>query len=255
MANAPAVGSYGFVSRPKPQPSIDGQNLERQFRAGRYGEGYSLSLVSKSHLLADEGSYFVWSNPTAGTGITGQANTQSVPAIGSNDTKPYICIQNVDAPGGKRVYLDYIRFRTTVAGTNGTNINFVTILDVPNAPRAVSGGSTLAATNPNMDDASQSICKVSAGNLTVVTTSSGRLLPNVQLRPVITVVSDYYIITFGPTEYTVGSLISSGTGICQQTFGHCPIIIGPGAYCLFYLWMAGQTVGSAFEFDFGQWER
>lgn len=254
----PSVISQGVVLRQKPSPNPDGVRDGVPFRAGRYGEEVNLSLVQKSHVLADEGSYFVVSNPTPGTGIASAAAPTGVPAIGATDTKPFFVYQNTDSPSnpnGKRTYFDYIRFRNTAAGTNGTAINFTIILDAAGAARAPSGGSVLTNVNCNMDDGTKSIGAVSAGAVTVATTSSGRLFPNIQLRPVIPVVGDIYVVSFGGAEYGVGSLISSGTTICQQSFGHPPLIIGPGGWFLCYLWLPSQSAASSYELDAGFWER
>src|ERR1700687_302848 len=158
----PAVTLQGIASRAKPQAQPDGAKDGVPFRTGRYQEEMNLAMVPKSHLLADEGSYFVASNPTAGTGVASAIAPTLAPLIGSQDTKPFFCYQNTDGIGGKRTYFDYIRFRDTATG-----------------------GSAITPVSCSMDDGGKSVGTMSAGAVTVATTSTGRLMPNIQFRPVI----------------------------------------------------------------------
>lgn len=246
---------HTIPSRRRPQKNPDNLGDGIPERSGSYGESYALSLVSKAHLLADEGSYFFSCNPTSGTGVAGQTQPNQPPGIGSNDTKPFIVVQNTDPPSAsdsRRTYFDYIRFRTTAVGAAGASLNFCVITDTAMAPRAPTGVNSQTPINPNMDDNTASACKVWAGNISVASTNSGRLFPNLQLRSTITVASDIYIVNFGPVEYSVGTLAAT---LCTQVFGHPPVVIGPGQWALFYLWMPSQTGASSFEFDFGFWDR
>lgn len=253
---SPFVNAMGIVARARPKALADGGTDGQPFRSARYGEEMNVQLHNKAHTLCDEGSYFVVSNPTAGTGVANQAAPTAAPAVGSNDTKPFLVYQNTaPASSGLRTNFDYVRFRCTAPGTAGASINFVVILDAAGAPRAPTGYTAITPVNSNMDDGTAHQGAVNAGAGTVTTTSTGRLLPNIQFRPVIPVVGDIYVVSFGPTEYPVGSLISSGTGICQQSFGHPPIIIGPQQWALFYLWLPSQSAASSYEFDMGFWQR
>lgn len=257
----PPVLLQEIVGRTRPLANPDAIRDGIPGRCGRYGEDYALSMVQKSHLLADEGSYFFVTNPTPGTGIAGQAAPTAAPTVGGGgDTKPFIFIQNGASPSDSqapRIYLDYVRLRTTTPGTNGTAINFVMQIDSANrVPTSGLGGTALTPINPNMDSGAKSQCIVQAGN--ILASASGqtaRNFPNIQLRPVLTVSSDIYIVSLGGAEYGVGSLISSGTGIVQQSFGHPPAVLGPGQSLLIFLWMPAQTVASSFELDAGWWER
>jgi hypothetical protein len=249
------VNIMGKVARAKPAIQADGGSDGQPLRSGRYGEEWNVQVFQKSHALADEGSYFVAANPTSGTGVANQAAPTGAPAIGATDTKPFLVYQNTAGAGGVRTYFDYLRLRNTAPGTNGTAINFAVILDVANAGRVPTGYTAITPVNCNMDDGTAHAGTINAGAGTVSTTSSGRLFPNVQLRPVIPVIGDIYILSFGASEYGVGSLISSGTTICQQTFGYPPLIVGPGQFALFYLWLPAQSAASSYEFDLGFMQR
>lgn len=263
MPTTPVI-AQGKVSRRKPQRNRDNVADGVPFRVGAFGEEYNLSLVNKAHLLAEEGSYFVYSNPTPGTGIANQAAPTGVPSIGGNaDASPYMVICNnssSDDDGPILVNLDYLRFRVTGAGTNGTAINFLIQVDsmasrIP-AGNTNLGGTAITPVNPNGFSNAKPVTSVFAGALTVnKSTANGRQMPNIQFRGVIPVVNDIYIVSFGPAEYGVGSLISSGTAVCQQSFGHPPVLVGPQQCALVYLWLPSQSVAGSFEFDGGVWER
>ena len=189
------------------------------------------------------------------------AAPSSAPTVGSgNDTKPFIVIQNTASPAdpqAPRISLDYVRFRVTGAGTGGTAINFTAQADSANrVPTSGLGGTAVTPINANMDSSarSQALCQVGAPTVAASGTTA-RNYPNIQFRSVIPVVGDIYIVSFGPSEYGVGSLLSSGTGVCQQSFGHPPIVIGPGQTVMIFLWLPSQTVAGAFELDCGWWER
>jgi hypothetical protein len=87
----------GKVSRGLPSPSADGQSVDSRF--GRYGENLNIPVLTPLHGVADEGSYYILTNPTPGTGIA----TLAAPTAFVT-TSPYILVKNNDVPGGKRVY-------------------------------------------------------------------------------------------------------------------------------------------------------
>lgn len=264
---SPSVIAQGVVARKRPGANSEGARDGVPFRSGRYGEEYNLSLIPKNHLLADEGSYFVASTPTPGTGLSGIAAMTGVPTLGAGtDLNPYVVIYNSAQPAdGTRVYLDALQLITITPGTNGTSLNFAAQLDVwasrvKNA--AAVGGTLLQPANANMDDGNAPVARVWVGANTVLGSQgtagqggSTRLFPRRQFRPVITVAADIYAITFGGSEQFVGSLISSGTGICQQSFNYPPLIVGPQQVALLYLWAPSQTVASTFDADVSWWER
>ncbi len=265
-----SVNAQGITRRRRPSNVQDGN--EAVFRSGRYGEEMNLSLIPKNHLLADEGSYFVAQNPTPSTAIAAAANcdaTHALPTIGGNtDLQPYFVVYNSASPSdptAPRVYLDAFQLLVSNAGANGTSINFGSQIDsfVNRVTHgAAVGGTSINPVNPNGDDSSKSVVQMWAGANVVVGSSGGagagagvRLLPKRQFRPVIPVVADVYCVTFGGSEQFVGSLISSGTGICQQSFNYPPVIIGPGQAWFGFLWGPSNTTAMQFEFDLSWWER
>ena len=70
---ATPTSEFGLVGRGLPQPLADG--LEGEVRLSRYRDAMVANLMATKHMLADEGSYFVSTNPTPGTGLAGEPGT------------------------------------------------------------------------------------------------------------------------------------------------------------------------------------
>src|SRR5208337_4546900 len=102
-------------------------NATQNVRLGSYGEVAVNQYMKPKHSAAAEGSYFLTTNPTPGTGIaagpypTGYANTAG-----------WWWFQNNNLPGGPSAYLDYLRLIVSAAIGGGTitNWNFAVIRDV-----------------------------------------------------------------------------------------------------------------------------
>src|SRR5436190_15471450 len=92
-----------LTRRNLPAPSPEGAESEGYIRGLRYGEMATVSMVRKSHLLADEGSYFVANNAQTGI-VEGTALAWAV-------TTPTLYLANTSDPGdptAKSIYLDYV---------------------------------------------------------------------------------------------------------------------------------------------------
>lgn len=234
------------ISRGLPQPLSD--TNQGQQRGSRYGEGYVQSLIQKSHILADEGSYFVTTNPTP---LTGLATIAALTTL--TDTSPFLLIKNnASQSTNLRAFFDFLRLRCTVPGTSSTSLNFAVKIG-SNAQRYSSGGSLLVPVSPNMDNGGQSQLQVYAGALVANADPSSRLIDFVPLRSVIPVAGDIYQINFGSTEFNMQPVPPAT--IAYQQFGMPPIVIGPQEVAAFHLWAPAQTVAAQFEFTLGHWER
>jgi hypothetical protein len=251
---AEPVNSYKFLTTSRVLPSVQGDNSWNGARGGRYGEEYA-QLVAGSRMwpLADEGSYFLATNPTPGTGIAGHPAPTTI-----DDTKPFLLLRNGAAPaaGAKRVYLDYIKLQTTVAGAGATNTLFGAKLD-KGANRYSSGGSTLTPVNPNMDSSAAPAMTVKCGAVVAAAASADvRLLTGGQLaRSVVTVVGDTYLWVFGQSEKALSSMIVAGTAIANIVFAMPPVVIGPEQMFLLHQGAASQSGAHSFEVEVGWTER
>jgi hypothetical protein len=232
-----------------------------QQRAFTYGEIVTHSRSAKQHGAADEGTYFVTRTPTVGTGLA----TTATPTTYAN-TNAFLCFTNGNPPGGANMWLDYISFGVTAAGTGGTALQAVTALD--NIARYSSGatggsnGTNLAAilqgpmpSNSNVSK-SGSGALVYAGPLVVVAPSpNARILSNPWLRRQIPVVNDRYVLNFGHSDMPV----AGSSGVAQATaldvsVPHSPVCIGPGGTFLVTLVLPSQSAASSYEVEIGHIE-
>ncbi len=248
MASTPSVGqSVAAIALPAPTP--DGQPTYP--RLGRYGENIGWNLPDGVQALAEEGSYFVTTNPTPLTGIAGHAAPTTL-----DDTKPALLVKNNHAT--KNIYIDFLRWRLTVAGANGTLLACAAKIDSLTS-RYTSGGSSLTPQNCNMNSGNASSALVYNG--AVVASAAGasaRLLDFTQLRTVIPVVGDIYQFDFGKNARQFGSKLAavvSGTAESYQQFAFPPAIIGPGQIFLFHFWETAQSAANSWELTMGHWER
>lgn len=241
--------STARVRRDLPAPLPEGQAAE--LRATRYGEANVSVLVPKAYGMPDEGSYFVTTNPTPGTGIATIAALQTFVA-----TSPFILMWNANPYGGKRVYLDYLKLRVTAAGTGGTKIEWACTRDEARTDRYTSGTGTITApVNVNGDSDRASKVTVYAGALVAATAPNAKLLGHGAFRTVIPVVGDEYLINFGGVDMMNDGVLVSGTAIVQRSIAHPGIVLGPQQWFGFHIWLASQSAASSYEVEIGHWER
>lgn len=252
----------GIVARLLPAPVLDGPEAERAVRMGRYGEVYMRSLVRKTHLLADQGSYFIGSNGNQ-TGILSSA------ATGFVATTPAAIIYNSADPSdpfAKTIFLDYMNLVTTVVGSAASglvNLQAALYLDVGN--RYSSGGSEITSTivNPNMRaPVRNTAARLWFGALTATAASASAraVCPLRVIRPavsatVLDVVGETKWFNFGGVE---GALNGSIT-VANANFITVPmpcVEIGPNHSLLLYLWqnVGGTNVAATYAPEIGYWE-
>lgn len=242
----------GVVARAFPTRIPDGTRTQMSRRLGADGSVYVQAMgAAKTHLYADEGTYFLATNPTPGTGLATIAAQASLA-----DTAPFVLIKNGNPAGGKRIYMDQLVLIATAAGTGGTAIHFAAKIDAAaGGARYTSGGSQITPVNTNGDDGTVSQATVYAGAIVAAAAGNPRLLSHRLVRPVIPVVGDTYVFNFGGAGSGVGGLVPSGTAISQQNFDVSPMIIGPGEWGQLHIWLPSQTVASSFEVELGYIER
>src|SRR5438874_278498 len=180
---------------------------------------------AKLHPLADQGKYFVATNPTPGTGIASGAVTALA------DTTPYLVIKNNNTvASGIRMYLDFWRLTLTAAGGGGTVRNMTFKLDSSQAvARYTSGGTSIGAgVNTNSDLTNASAAQVYIGAITAAAAGSARLIGNVMMREIIEIVNDTFLFDFGPAQQQASApLATGGAATTSRYFGMCPVVIGP----------------------------
>lgn len=233
-------------------PDAESDSTQDVTRAGRYREQYVIPISSTTHWLADEGTYFVATNPTPGTAIAGAVNASVSETAGN-----LLYIKNNDGVGNsrnKRIYLQYLRLITTVAPAAGLTGHCFMRLD--NQNRYGSGGTAIVPTNVNMDTSAATVSQVYFGALTTTAPSiAARLVQRAILRSVIPVVNDETIFVFGGNEFAGGS--STGGTVALRSIIPCaPLIVGPQQNLCMQVWYPSNAVTPAsYEFEIGWFER
>lgn len=256
-----AVGTFikGVVGRVLPAPRV-GDGGEQASRISGYGDNYVLSLIQSKHLLADEGQYFVSTNPTPGTAVTyGTATTPT----SFSDTGALFVIKNNDVAGGKRLYVDYIKLLEVTTGITAMT-SFEYAIKVDNVTRTPTANfTTIVPVNPNMDSSVGPIGQLfafSAGIATVPAASgSARIVGRGRLGAGISILGDEYVLSFGAPD--VGAMSGITTAVraaaCARFIaGTAPVVLGPQQWMVFNAWMpATATAAHTFEWEIGWWER
>lgn len=234
---------------------LPGKTVDNQYgpiRTTRYGELVAQPLYSgRQHGLADEGSYYVVTNATPGTGIAGHAAPTTL------GTKPLLFLRNTSSASGtnKRLYMDYVRLQVTAAGANGTNVRAVVRLDKGN-DRYASGGTALTPINTNMESTDTSGVTCYFGAVTADAASSDvRLVSHQLVRSVINVVADTYLFTFGAAAKPLNSLAVGGTAIANVEIHAPPVVVGPEQMLLLHMLAASQDSAASYEVEAGFWVR
>lgn len=243
---------FGESRRAKPSQASAG--TQARLRASNRGELVVQGLGKPAYALADEGSYFLATNPTPGTGIIGIAA-----ADGYDATESLLVLQNGStAAEDVRVYLDFLEIACTVVDASGTNVRYD--MHVDNIDRYTSGGSTITPVNCNMDstEASKAVpyfgAVVSPAASSDVRYLGGRLVSSTDL-----VADDTFRFDFGGDGAGAAQGLSSAEHATLNTYVRepCPpIVLGPGDAFLFTVNCASQAVtGATWTFKLGYWER
>lgn len=244
MSDPQYIYNRGLVSESAPTALAD--NEWAGIRVNEYGEQLAV-LASDPRSLANEGSYYVATNPTMGTGIAGIAASTSFDA-----TEHLLHIRNTHAT--KRLYLDFVDLVVTAAGAAGTTTGFTMTCD-KGTTRYTSGGSTLTPVNPNLDaSGTASDVTIKFGALvTTAATADVRPLGDFLVRTVIKVVGDSYRFTFGEhnASWQLAGASLDGTTSAKVTIPCPPVILGENDQFLLSDWAASQTGASSYQVRIG----
>ena len=238
----------------------DGDDIRQ--RMGRYGEQVVELLTTSRHKLADEGSYFVATNPTVGTGLAYPVTT-----VFSGTTAMFYLRNGATAGdmAAKRVYLDYIKIVVTVVPATTTVSGYAGVLDpgVARAAKSIQSGTlsnaaAITGVAPNSDMSSASVLDTfwaqSGGTALVLSAASGSAKTvtrgNLGGLPIL---GDELMIQFGQSD--VGSYGATAVASRKVTQA-APVVIGPQASYAFHMFFtANATTGLSYEFEVGWWER
>lgn len=237
------------VQRGRPSASTpDSPSVGVANRGGSYGEQY---VRNEPGFYADEGTFFVGTNGTLGTGVAAGINTSFAA------TTPYLTLFNGNsAASNVRIYLDYIKLQVTVTGASSTDLQFVAQVDTGN--RFSSGGSAITPVCVNRDLTPTTNATLNVGAITATAATAARNGGHGKLRTVIAVVGDSFLLDFlpGGRGYSVSGAALNGTTPSQFLVPCAPMIIGPQQTFLLNVWGTAVAVTPwSFEFEIGYIER
>jgi hypothetical protein len=208
--------------------------------------------------LAAEGSMFVATTPTPGTGVTGTSATgtsysatNALAIIYNSDTQP-------SYGAGRRIFLDTITLIVTAAGTASTSCHVAHQIDVGN--RYASGTNILGTpVNLNMDASGVgSVGRVYGGVLTASAASTavrfiGRNVLKIASAPA-WLVSDMVTIKFGAQDCGGYGQVA-GTTAAAFTVYAPPVVIGPNQSYILNEWAPSRSGAQSFEMIITYFER
>jgi len=247
-----------ITGRAIPGPIADGN--QGRLRGSRYGEMGALSYVRKSHLLADEGSYYVTNNAQTGV-ATGTGTAFSA-------TSALLVVTNTDSTDNancRRIYMDYVDLVTTAAGGWGSaGVNTQIMVYLSTSARYSTSGSSLTAniTSPNSSASKDSIAQVYFGAVvTTAAAASDRPICGLRiLRPAVSttvadVIGETKHLNFGGVESMLSGSITVANAN-QISMPLPPIVIGPGHSMVLHFAMNGTTPAAAsYAPEIAWWER
>lgn len=225
----------------------DADDKEIQARGLKYGEQ---GFVNFSHGLApfvEEGSLFVATNPTPGTGIA-----QGILAA-LDPQKALLSLRNNNSAGGKNIIPIYLSILNTVVPASATRADAVIVTDA--IGRYASGGSAITPVNANQEVSNTTGAVVHFGTLVLNAAGGGnRQVARQQLFGAIPVVQSQYVLNFGLTPLHVGAM--NGGGV-QRVVTHAPPVIIPPQFGMFVQpWYPGNAAtGASWEFELVYLER
>jgi hypothetical protein len=257
----------GIPSRILPQMQADNQREGIPPRFDRFGGVFTQPRVRKSHLLADEGSYFV-----ANSAQTGLATSLLGTTFSQTSLSPFLVIQNTDSVGGKRIYVDYIDLVTTAAGVAAAGLTFIALAITSDSTLRYSSASTINGSStsgalivsPNQDiSTAKSVAQIFAGPiiLTAASSAARQICGQRTLRPTASataadVIGEEKILNFGGVEGGMYATYATLTAINSSEKPLPPFIIGPQQSGILHLWSPGAalTTGISFAPEIGWWE-
>ena len=179
------------------------------------------------------------------------------PSIANAAQDPY-------GQGSIFLYPHYLRMTIVTSDTNGTSIQWVGVLD-PKL-RYSSGG--FQPISPEYGSENVLVMNqvgyaptagIHVGAVTLNAAGANRLIMGrgvmkANAAAPIAVVNDEYLFTFGNMENVSGAL-KTGTTPAQFVQSLGPVCVPPQSSFAILAWYPALTVGFAFDFEFGWWER
>lgn len=218
------------------------------------------NLWNNEYALADEGGYFIATNPTVGTPIAMTTSVVDDAATASSthaQFAPAMLIQNSESPTNPNavsIYMRHLKMFLSQVPTSATGWRYSFRLDA--VARYASGGSTITPVNvnPNSSKATKALFYFGAIVPTALPSSQARLVANGLIDSAIPVTQDQWLFTFGNSAPSMDQ-VNGGATAKNMVFSVPPIVIPPG-YCLALdMWGASNAAAASWEFECAWVER
>ena len=221
-------------------------------------------LAMNKWALADEGSYFVATNPTPGTGVA-----YALVTAFSDTANGLFVLQNNNPAGGSgggvNIALDYVKLMLTAAPTATQSLELTvrtdTVAMVPTANNVQIGGGagaqTLVSTNHNDNTAPNvNLWAFNAGAMTVPASSaSARRVGRIRIPTGLGIVGDEYEVQFGAVDRNsqVPGMTAVRASSPARFVAHAaPIILQPQMWAVITAWwLTAATSAPSFEYEIG----
>lgn len=210
--------------------------------------------------LADEGGYFVTTNPVSGTAIATTTSVVDDALTASATHAPFAPVmivyntQTPDNPNALSLYMRYVKMIVVQVPTSATNWKYSWRLD--NVSRYSSAGSTLTPVNVNPSSIKAAAGRVYFGAIvpTGLPTANSRLVALGTVDTAIPVAGDQWLFTFGDSSPSMDQL-NGGTTAKNMTFSVPPMVIPPGWSLSLGMWGTSNAAAPSWEFEMGHVER
>lgn len=218
------------------------------------------NLWNSDYALADEGGFFVGTNPTVGTAIAMTTSVVDDAATASSTHAQFAPValwtnqENAANPNAVSIYLRYLKMFISQVPTSATNWQASLRLDT--IARYSSGGSLITPQNVNPASSKASKCQFAFGAIVplALPSANARLLSNHKIDTAIPVAGDQWLFTFGNSAPAMDQL-NGGATAKNMTYNCPPIVIPPGCCLALDMWGTSNAAAASWEFECGWVER
>lgn len=190
--------------------------------------------------------YFTAVNPTPGTGIA------SAVTAAFSATAGLLCLRNADSTGQRFIIPDFVRLIPTVVPASATRSELLVATD--SITRYSSGGSAITGIfNVHGGQGNDSAAVLHFGAVVLAAESAARRLERLQLRSVIPVAFEDFLLKFSHETQVVGLLGGTSALAVERTIA--PVVLAPNHSLVLHVWHPGNaTTPASWEFTAGWWE-
>lgn len=253
----------GLVARTLPAAQSDGDESNIAARVSRYGDQLAIQVGGPRQGLVDEGSYFIATNPTPGTGIAPNAVETSF-----SDTRGFFVIKNTEDPGNpqaKRIYMDYLKLILLATAPTATVSQHFALKrsKISREPTTAANRTLLSPVQMASASGRASIARpmsyANAGAMTVpASAAEDPVVGRVCLPTSLGIAGDEYLLKFGSDDLgAVAGLTAVRATAPARIVGLLPpVVIEAGESLVIHRWWLTEATNAPnFEFELAWYER